>query len=322
MEVIVSNNSTKSKRNEENNLGHSQPVMANPYFHRLESPGDSNNLQHQEKGPLSDTAITLFGEGSYLANQANAPDLYVTHSNDDAWTECVDLVPFGLLLPSSTALRNLSSIISSQMYRCVNGGSSEGVDMEIGEFLSSFRNDLYSMEYAFTVAAYLANRAWLETSRQVESLTVSYDLGEDSQRPSISTKGVILLSTLLGIFLILLWTAMIYAIMLPRWTEKLDSFTMMRLGASIHEKIPLRLAGNLEDISTLDETPGWIGDSTGHERFGHVALGGPAELKAKKYFDSYYRPGVEKRRQDMIAKKERIRARHVEHGLLFNANDS
>lgn len=268
---------------------------------------DSEAVEERRSGPLSDTAIALFGEGSFLANQAKAPEIYVTDNKDVLWTDCVDLVPFGLLLPTSSYLQNISSVISSRTYRCAKGGSSEGVALEIGEYLSSFRNDLQSIEYAFTVAAYLANRAWLEDSKQVDPLIISYDLGQDSQRPSISTKGVIILSTLLGVFLILLWVATIYAIMLPRWTEKLDSFTMMRLGASIHEKVPLRLAGNYENIPVLDETPGWIGDSTGHEKFGHIALGGPAELKAKKHFDCYYRPGVEKRRE--------LRAKQMDRGL-------
>jgi hypothetical protein len=272
----------------------------------------------------------LFGEGSYLANQAKAPDIYVTPSLNDTQTDCVDVVPFGIFLESlaESSLTTLdTSIVSTPVNICVRGGLSEEVYVQIGQFLSNFRRNYTLMEDAFTMAAYKANRIWLDLNSEAQSWSISYDLGQDSQRPSISTKGVILLSTLLGLFLSLLWATTIYAIMIPRWADKLDSFTLMRLGASIHEKVPLRLAGNLDNIPSLDETPGWIGDFTGHEKFGHVALGGPSELKPRKHFDAYPRPGVEKRLQEVMGTRERFGARQMERdrqtdrGLLFRVND-
>lgn len=117
--------------------------------------------------------------------------------------------------------------------------------------------------------------------------------GKDSQQPSISMKGIVTLSTLIGVFLTLLWVTAIYTINLPRLTEKLDSFTSMRLRASIHE-LPPRLAGNLEIYVTLDEMAEWIGDSMAHERFHHVTLGGSAKLKVRRHFDWYDTLSVEK----------------------------
>lgn len=171
--------------------------------------------------------------------------------------------------------------------------------MDVANWLMNFRVDLGAIENAFTVAAYLANHVWMNTQGGLfsPSLTVSYDLGKDAQRPSISTAGVIILSTLIGVFLALLWATTIYAIFLPRWTEKLDAFALMRLGASIPEKVPFRMAGNHDEIPILDTTPGWVGDRTGDDIYGHVALGGPTKLFANRYYDSYDRPSVVRRQK-------------------------
>jgi hypothetical protein len=202
-------------------------------------------------------------------------------------------MPFGQLFSSS----------DKKVNKCVRRGSSRFVNKDIATFLMNFRVDLEAIKNAFEVSAYLANRVWMNTQggEDLPSLTVSYDLGKDSQRPSISTTGVIVLSTIIAVFLALLWATTIYAIVLPRWSEKLDAFALMRLGASIHEKVPLRLTGNHEQIPILDTTPGWVGDSTGDEKFGHVALGGPTRLFANRYYDCYDRPSVVKRQKRSLA---------------------
>jgi hypothetical protein len=54
----------------------------------------------------------------------------------------------------------------------------------------------------------------------------------------------------------------VYGVVFPRWTEQLDSFAMMRIGAAVGEKLlPLPVGKNLDKIRVLDRLPGTIGDA-------------------------------------------------------------
>lgn len=121
----------------------------------------------------------------------------------------------------------------------------------------------------------------------IPSLQVHYDLGLDSERPAISRQGIIILSVLLGLYLSALFGTTIYATSVPRWTEKLDAFAMMRLGASIPNKVPLRIVDSADQEPALDETPGWVGDAKGDKEFGCIGLGGASRLGGARQFESY-----------------------------------
>ncbi|KAL2008915.1 hypothetical protein VTN00DRAFT_7109 [Thermoascus crustaceus] len=103
---------------------------------------------------------------------------------------------------------------------------------------------------AFTAAAFLANQTWMPYNVQTlmgRSLTVASDPGVDTDVP------VIYLTALLGIST--------YAYYYPRWTDTLDAFAMMRLGATIADKVPLLVTYRSDGIQALDEVPGWIGEA-------------------------------------------------------------
>jgi hypothetical protein len=104
-----------------------------------------------------------------------------------------------------------------------------------------------SNEKAFFAAVFMANHLWLLKSRSVKeegrSLLISYDMGIDTKVPAMSLAGMIVVSVLLGLFLIGLGIMALYASTSPNWTPTLDAFAMMRLGAALSEEVQL-LAGD------------------------------------------------------------------------------
>lgn len=66
-------------------------------------------------------------------------------------------------------------------------------------------------------------------------LKIHQDPGEDVVMPSISLAGIIVVSVFLGIHLLGLLLLALYAAFSPTWTDHLDAFAMMRLGATISE---------------------------------------------------------------------------------------
>ncbi|PKY09290.1 hypothetical protein P168DRAFT_332898 [Aspergillus campestris IBT 28561] len=66
---------------------------------------------------------------------------------------------------------------------------------------------------------------------------------------------------LLGLDILILLPLAIYAAGSSLWTEKLDSFAMMRIGAVVAEKVPFLVGRGTDKIEALDEIPGWVGDT-------------------------------------------------------------
>lgn len=109
----------------------------------------------------------------------------------------------------------------------------------------------------------------------------------DSQVPHISTTGLIIISLLLSLEMLLLIPLAVYASWSPRWTAQLDSFAMMRIGATITDKFPLLLSWNKDRINVLDKIPGWIGDQLPEENIGMLGLGAPHGLRRDRKYASY-----------------------------------
>jgi hypothetical protein len=134
----------------------------------------------------------------------------------------------------------------------------------------------------------LANEAWLSSTAFMKTWSVTYDHGADTLVPVISRTGILVISILLGVFLASPLGLAIYSAVLPRWTDQLDAFAMLRIGASISDKIQFRTIPNAQRVRVLDELPGWIGDAaSGEDAQGELALGGPRRLHSKRKFAAY-----------------------------------
>lgn len=268
----------------------------------------------QNKGPLLTTALALFGPNSWIDLLTRYPDLYSerTIGNKTLLGDskiCLDFPPLSKIL-GRNALTSLdsSSLFFDRTNQCINlHAQGTTVLTEIhayqiaARWLSNFRAGSLitesadppdfpitdpnpTLSNAFTVAAYLANMAWMTDTKGL--LTVSYDMGADSQKPSISGSGIITVSILIGFHLLGLLATAIYASWFPRWTGSLDAFSMVRLGSSIGDQVTLKLSSNDDELRMLDELPGWIGDDS-DGKVGHVVLGGAVPLRRKRGYESY-----------------------------------
>lgn len=74
----------------------------------------------------------------------------------------------------------------------------------------------------------------------------------------MSQAGIVFVSVLLGFNLVCLLALAIYCAWIPRWTRQLGLVAMLRIEASISERISLYV----ERIKPLDETPSWISNDS------------------------------------------------------------
>ena len=136
-----------------------------------------------------------------------------------------------------------------------------------------------------------------------------YDLGADSQKPSISLAGIIVVSIFIGLDLLGLLATAVYASWFPRWTELLDAFSMLRLGSSISAHVPLKVSVADDEVEILDDLPGWVGSDANtpeDQQAGHaIELGGPGHLQTKADYEAYDGKTARKRAEELKLNEER-----------------
>lgn len=86
------------------------------------------------------------------------------------------------------------------------------------------------------------------------------------QKLDISLAGILVISVLILIQLIGLLALAVYPSSRPTWTESLDSFAVLRLGAAMANELPLISSVEAKDLAVLDEKEGWIGEESGTTR--------------------------------------------------------
>ncbi|RJE26359.1 hypothetical protein PHISCL_01332 [Aspergillus sclerotialis] len=257
----------------------------------------TTDIRHNvNRGPLLSIATALFGEGSFADIQHTALAAYANSSI--GYSGCISVVPFISLLHESA-----NDLGSSTFDPCLKGYHVNNVidnprDAEdnqinmhaiVAAYFFLFSGDTQfgpsseRVENAFTSAAFLANDVSMTSDIYEQSIMVYYDMGADQQVPQISREGVIFVSVLLSLYLLCLFALAVYSACIRRWTDTLDSFAMLRIEASISERVPLLAARHVGRIKALDETPGWIGNASEGE-IGELCLAGERPLgKTKRY---------------------------------------
>ncbi|KAK3644005.1 hypothetical protein LTR56_009857 [Elasticomyces elasticus] len=258
--------------------------------------------QLPNRGPLSTIALALFGTGSFIAERIANPDGFVypnrtqeeIRANPNSYGACVGQVPFMSLLRTDATYQT-----SNYLEPCLKNDVSnhDDIQRQIVKFVQALYynyydgyeiNDNSRITNAFTAAAFLANEAWLLSTSGSHTWKVTYDMGADTTVPVLSTTGLFTVSILLGLFLVALLTLAAYSAWAPRWADQLDSFAMLRLGASLAEDIQLKIAHTAGDVSALDKLPGWIGDKTdGEGPVGELGLGAQRRLAANRDYAAY-----------------------------------
>lgn len=247
--------------------------------------------ENTSRGPLLTVAIALFGNGSFIQQRAANPDKFITPLEAQTYNRslCIELIPLRSLLVGDPG-SSVEPVDVSGLAKCVyqNDVADMGqLQAQMAGWVEYFYYNHWDgdqqIEKAFGAAVYLANEAWL-LSATLPSLSVSYDLGTDTLVPAISLPGIVIISILLGIYLFMLVALAVYSYLQPSWTSQLDSFAMMRLGATLAGHEPL-LVGKASEVEILDDTPGWIGDTQESlEQAGQLGLGAMGPIHRDRRF--------------------------------------
>ena len=222
--------------------------------------------------------MALFGDGSFLAQ----PETYIAGDNTTSPHSCLNLTPMGMLFDETNI--DYDYCIRNQ------GSGEDDSQLDLATYVSNFNGDISTLSHAFTAAAFLANQAWIARIGNEgldRSLTISYDMGANATVPSISKGGIIAVSVVMGLFFFFLLSLAVYS-MCPRWTNGLDAFTMVRIGAAIKDEVPLLVGRNTNEIKELDNLPGWVGDAADDQQnIGQLGLGAPARIDSAKRYACY-----------------------------------
>lgn len=234
-------------------------------------------------GPLAMIVAAMFEPGSFIATQipqngTTPPDIYIYKPGPGPAIPCT-LPPLDLLLNGLG-----ENVLCSQQPFNADAGY-----ISITEWLTNFY-DIGTMQNALHAAAILASQVWLSLTDSADgSLTVYYDMGQDSTRPKISSAGMILLSILLAIDLLLLLAVAIYISFSRTWAGNFDSSAMMRLGAARADELPLQVIsseGKEKTRAMLERMPGWVGDARPDDEVGALAIGATVPLKAGRRYQA------------------------------------
>jgi hypothetical protein len=284
---------------------HARSVANDTAWNTLFVTEDANYVRN--KGPLKSIALALFGEGSFadvnrtvLAAYAHFNITYDPgYAPDDMYDGCIEVVPFiPLLLDGLVSdphhASSLTPCLKAYIFRHALNPDSHTKDIAMHKVVASyfwlFSGDptgpsIARLENAFSVAAFLANDVMM-TNGVSGSLSIKTAMGTDQEVPEISLAGIIFVSVLLVVDSLCLLALALYSASIPRWTGTLDSFAMLRIGASISDKTPLLATQHVDRIKALDETPGWIGNNSDGD-MGELCLGGERLLRETKRYLCY-----------------------------------
>lgn len=238
---------------------------------------DYNFFEPSAIGPLATVALALFGPGSFADTQQTAPGYYSIETNETEWKLYLDE-----FATSDTQLP-LTPL-----------GFKIGInDYPADDWFGSFSASSADASSAFTQAGFLAIKAMFDSDLEYGYMSIYSNTDAPAQitLPSLSLPAMIASSVLFGLYMIPLLCLALYAAFSHRWTDTLDAFTMLRMGAALGQKdLPLLVGKNKRKIEILDSLPGVVRDISGPDdlvrqlAFG-VEGGGP--LQPRKRYLAY-----------------------------------
>ncbi|CAL5871866.1 uncharacterized protein PFLUO_LOCUS6120 [Penicillium psychrofluorescens] len=259
----------------------------------------SNGFTTVNKGPLLTTAYAMFGPGSFIETfpadfsviENNIPSSDVGGYTSYDVNACIALAPAMNLFstPVDALGDNSDSCISISF---IEPSEYSGNAYQLIEtWILAISSNQQQIPNAFTSAAFLSNKNLIESMEP--SWVINQDLGSEMEIPDISLGGIIAVSVLMGLYLLPLLALAFYASRYPRWTRRLDSFAMLRLGASMGEEVfPMFVAYDKNAIKELDEVPGVVRDiglSSGNAVIsaGRIGLGGGKPLQKRRKYQCF-----------------------------------
>ena len=255
--------------------------------------------KNTHKGPLLTIALALFGPGSFFNTTLKDHDFVNIGQG-----QCTQVLPMTHLFRSSDAGQDGSL---SDLDPCIRKTK---VDKSVSlqwQYIRSFFENTHGQERivnAFNAAAFLTHDVVMMCNPSKSVWRVHYDPGTSMAItiPEISIPSMWFISTHLSVYLGCLVILAVYNANTPRWTPQLDSFAMMRIGASMADKFPLQLAPDVEAVEELDKCDGWVGDGTEDDKEaegdgasgavnptepGTLKLGANTPLRRDRKYESY-----------------------------------
>lgn len=140
-------------------------------------------------GPLAMIASALFDNGSFLTAQFPQVATPIPPHSVGYLDDSCTVAPLSLLYGGSVELS------------CIQFPYTSNIGLEsVSMWLSNFYQKNITQN-AFLAAVIIASQTWLTTSSSSQdgSLKVMYDMGRDSERPKVSSTGIVLISILLAV---------------------------------------------------------------------------------------------------------------------------
>ncbi|KAM0796359.1 hypothetical protein BDR22DRAFT_976251 [Usnea florida] len=158
-------------------------------------------------------------------------------------------------------------------------------DFPLMNWLPNFGNEDSALA-AFTLTTYAAANAILNNGN---SSSLGYPIysspGTPMQKPTLPPAGIVIVSLLLAVQIIGLALLALYASRSATWTENLDAWAMLRVGAELaREDVPAVSSLKARRAGMLDEEMGWVGDMGVEGREGgavvrELGIGGEAGVR-------------------------------------------
>jgi hypothetical protein len=255
------------------------------------------------KGPLLSTALALFGPGSFfntfsaeyvsLTSALSGADLSANALRTNSLgTICVGIAPLTNMM--STAYPSYvasDSCIELQLAASTRNHFASEAFNTMASWLRDMFSDHEILTNTMDGAAFLANKRHFELLQPYYN--VYQDLGSEIMVPDSSLAGVAIASSFLGLYILVLFALSLYGSIYPRWTLRLDSFAMFRLGAAFGQKNSTVLVTRANrHVNFLDEIPGVVRDVSNIADdavvpIGRVGLGEGKPLQAGRRYECY-----------------------------------
>ncbi|KAK2003630.1 hypothetical protein LX36DRAFT_677460 [Colletotrichum falcatum] len=225
------------------------------------------------QGPLRSTAEALFGNGSYPQAVLD----FLRQTFPDQRLPDDDAVPDGALRDATRKACALEAPFSA--WQLPYNSDNDEYDSwfasvyqacSLKELPKTLFRIAQGLQYAkvakstLGVGMYLSNAAVLQDAASNDAARTIYNLtGTGFVAPRHSPGATVAVSLLIGAQAIALALLVCYIYSLPTWTDTLDAFAMMRLGAHLRVELPALGRVNRAEVAALGETDGLLGVVTG-----------------------------------------------------------
>jgi len=234
-------------------------------------------------GPLTAIGLALFGEGSFIERRVSNPSAFTVDRPevDDIYYEnfgdnCLGMMPLSFAIGG--CLRDYNYLGENEVLAPVR------------QLIAYFDNE-NSARAALTVAAFLANKEWLNPSQynswggHRNSREVYFDPGVPTKKTDIALWGIITGSVFLGLHLLGLLVLALYAFWKRPFMPWLGAEFVVKAGTA-HADILSAAEGDKQWKQTVAACPGFVGDEKPTDDVGRIAFGATAALsrtRGKKF---------------------------------------